>query len=165
MPEESIQVYLTLKKCVSGLFFCFIIIAASCLKCRHLSSFSKPWCVVMMSSWWRHHQKVMVSSCGVIQEATVSSCAVMCSHCVVMMATLMKLIEKRSALNHELCAPVWYIHWSVTFLKGFYVIKRRNIFLPQECGGSYSLVIKMEGSLKNCITLQLPWQSPADGFL
>ena len=59
MPEESIQVNLTLRKCVSG-FFLFLN------NCSFLFE---------------------VSSFVVIQEDMVSSCVVMCSRGVVMMAT------------------------------------------------------------------------------
>ena len=82
MPEESIQVYLTLRKCVS----CFFLFLNNCSCLFEVSSFVA------------------------IQEAMVSSCVVMCSHGVVMMTTLTKLIEKRSALKHELRAPVRYKH-------------------------------------------------------
>ena len=67
--------------------------------------------VAMVSSRCRHH------------VVTVSS---QCRHCVVTIT----LKTYRVAISTKTWVAVRYIHWSVTFLTGFYVIKRGNIFYP-----------------------------------
>ena len=92
------------------------------------------WTVII----WRH-RRANVWPCVVIQDAMVSSCSTPCRHDdtdIVVMMTLTKLRSVEISTKMWVACTCTLLHWSVTFLKGFYAIKRCKIFWPQENGGT-----------------------------